>query len=301
MPQDNLLSGLFKTLGAAGGSAFNQKQVDTQTGKQDALQMFMAVNQQANMDMARERHKQALLEGAQNIKLNNLKMKDLNSKMTAIALPEIEKDKQYLEALGLNLSGGLEGLKGQLPEGAKLDFGGITLENPIPKQPVQEKPNAYNSLTLADRLFVEKRGMDAWLNTKQKGKVVSETESQKRSRINFEQKQNSKKVISRASKFWNEKIDASVKDDAGVSSIVDINDMQKALEYLQKSGGTYKSGFFNDKEDEKLIGEMQSLIDEYLASYTATDAATQKKGFGPDGSFPTQEEYDEFLELTGGK
>ncbi len=95
MPQDTLLSVLVQSLGAGLQGAGQASREKAAGDKQAALQTFTAGLQLEQQRMAQEQHKEAMIRGAGELKLQNLKTQQAQFKLDALANP-LKADTDFL-------------------------------------------------------------------------------------------------------------------------------------------------------------------------------------------------------------
>lgn len=122
---------------------------EDQQRKQNALNIFQATLQQQQANMERERHRQMMIQGAQNFKLSNLNIQKASKELYYLSNPQAKVEEEIkantmrlnatvdnLKGLGIDVGGGLSGL----PPGLSVDFGGgVKFAPPVQ---TQYKPTA---------------------------------------------------------------------------------------------------------------------------------------------------------------
>lgn len=317
---ENVLSVLLKSLGAGVGNVGQNFRADQQQQKQNALQAYTLGLQAEQQRMELEQHKQAMLLGA-----SRLKASDLDIKRNMIALQNAAKSPEQLakeqaeaqiaqdrmlqfEWLKQNnaftgVPQGFESLVNSIPSSG-VDFsnmnlgqlgldkitemskglpGGVSLKTPFGN--VESKQFAPDNSKSNYEFIAELFGKDFLKKTLEGGNAPSPAEV--RASDSAKEKSRRSDVLKRANEWWLSNTNEKARINAKVTSITNINELQQAVEYLIKSGGTVKqNGWFrNDVEDPGAVEKFNNLVREYMGSDSAVG------GYGPDGSFPTEKEY----------
>lgn len=304
MPTDgrNILSELFKAAGEGLARYGAEKGQQKAQQKQDLLTAFTATMQAQEAERARQQHALMMAQGQAALRKTDIQMKELlrRSNMTTeqIAVEDASAQQAAIEAvdnrrvasLGVlgpfnatpaGLGGAMQAGNFVLPEGSQLSFPsvGLTMKGLDPMAGAQAKAQLEYTRALADQAKAGADAKRAITDTPKNPLSVTE-----RRFINQERES---MAIAEANKVYESVFDSDEMSKIGISAITNVADLKKILTHLQKTGGRIKTNSFlgldwlsADQTNQEVEGQLRGWLH-----------VLQGKGYGPDKSFPTEQEY----------
>lgn len=292
----NFLSELFKSAGQGLGEYAAGRQREQAEGKQNALAAFAATMQMQEANRQAEEHRAQMARLAMENRVLELQEQEQARLMTMTpeerateqgrseAAKKAAELKSWIDANNVPIgpwNASPAGMAGAIDQsgifgpGMSGEIGGITFKGADPnaelnrryKQALIDESNARIT-QMGDRSDVDKKPS------------VSERR--------FIRDERRELALAEANDTFNAAFDPDEMADLGISAITNISDLKKVLKHLQETGGRTKTNslfgvdFLSaDTQNKELEGQLRGWLRVY-----------QGKGYGPDKSFPTMEEYE---------